>query len=209
MLPTAGARASVSGRQTPALLPDTCTLIGKGHWQRASSAGPQGECRADRPPPRGRPVISHTQWRGAVHAAGSEGAAVANTAGLPSHSLRALETQARDPRRVGHSHSSAPKGAYHLWNSRATLGRHLRDPGRGRGLPRVRPEAHCRPSCPADPGPCRAAAGQASSQHRGGRPRVRTPRLCGQSAEPGAQSPSGQLSRLCRPVGAPRAQPWP
>lgn len=50
----------------------------------------------------------------------------------------------------------APKGAYHLWNSRATLGRHLRDPGQGRGLRRVRPEAPCRPSRPADPGPCRA-----------------------------------------------------
>lgn len=147
----------MSGRQTPALLPDTCTLVGKVTGKGRRRPGHRGSAGPDRPPPRGRPVISsHTQWRGAVHAAGPEGAAVANTAGLPSHSLRALEAQARDPRWVGHSHSSAPKGAYHLWNSRATLGRHLRDPRQGRGLRRVRPEAPCRPSRPADPGPCRA-----------------------------------------------------
>lgn len=147
----------MSGQQTPALLPDTCTLVGKVTGKGRRRPGHRGSAGPDRPPPRGRPVISsHTQWRGAVHAAGSEGAAVANTAGLPSHSLRALEAQARDPRWVGHSHSSAPKGAYHLWNSRATLGRHLRDPRQGRGLRRVRPEAPCRPSRPADPGPCRA-----------------------------------------------------
>lgn len=214
----------MSGRQTPALLPDTCTLVGKVTGKGRRRPGHRGSAGPDRPPPRGRPVISsHTQWRGAVHAAGPEGAAVANTAGLPSHSLRALEAQARDPRWVGHSHSSAPKGAYHLWNSRATLGRHLRDPRQGRGLRRVRPEAPCRPSRPADPGPRRAGCRPGflpaprwtpASPHA---PPVRAERGA-RGAEPlrsavqalsaGGGSQGTALALTAAPLGTPRARTW-
>lgn len=119
MLTTAGAEGQWVWAADTTLLPDTCILIGRGHWQRASSAGPQGECRAGQAPPGGRPVISPTRSGvGPSTLQVPRGRAAPQTlqAFHPTPS-RALRAQARDPRWVGHSCSSAPKGAYHLWNS--------------------------------------------------------------------------------------------